>query len=153
MSDNNPDKPITLSGYGAITFLALVIWREARGEPYQAKVGVAFSILNRVEKPGWWGKDIMSVIFKKWQYSSMTDPGDRQLTTWPAIVDLNWIESLAVARDAFLGKLTNPMPGADSYHDISIAPPKWATPQNRVGQIGRLIFYDVDLDTEKGAAV
>lgn len=130
-----------------VVFLALCIWREARGEPHDAKVAVACSVLNRVDRPSWWGTSITGVLFKKWQYSSLTDPKDRQLTTWPAR-DPAWAECLTVARDAIEGHVTNPVPGADSYYDTSIPPPKWATPQTFVGQVGRLMFYNVDRDTE-----
>jgi len=138
-----------LNKYAAVTFMALAIWREARGEPYMGKVAVACSIMNRVHKPSWWGKDIMSVLFKKWQYSSLTDPKDRQLTTWPSMFDGTWSECLEIALDAYEELLTHPMPNADSYHDISIPDPKWAIKQMFVGQIGRLKFYNVDLDYEK----
>ena len=79
-------------------FLALVVWREARGESYEGKAAVASSIMNRVVRPSWWGRDLFSVIFKKWQYSSLTDPRDRQLTTWPQKNAPDWIECLQVAR-------------------------------------------------------
>ena len=124
--------------------LALVVWREARGETTEGKMAVASSIIDRVKKPAWWGSDVMSVIFKKWQYSSMTDPKDKQLTTWPQKDAPDWIECLKVAHDAIDGRLKSPAPGADSYYDISIPPPKWATKEMFVRQIGRLRFYNTD---------
>ena len=81
----------------SFAFLALAIWREARGASMQAKIAVAYSILNRVERPSWWGNDVLSVLFKKWQYSSLTDPKDRQLTTWPSTSDPSWYDCLSVA--------------------------------------------------------
>jgi len=59
--------------------LALMLWREARGESDEAKIAVAHTVVNRVAHPGWWGRTVDDVIAKKWQYSSMTDPGDPQL--------------------------------------------------------------------------
>lgn len=129
-------------------FLALAIYREARGEPSLGKTGVAMSLLNRVRRPGWWGHDVLSVLFKKWQYSSLTDPNDRQLTVWPKRDDPAWKECLRIACDALDGILENPVPGADSYHDTSIAPPDWTCRARFVGAIGRLRFYDVDRDFE-----
>lgn len=130
-----------------IVFLALVIWREARGESQDAQIAVAHTILNRVRRPSWWGRSVMEVLFKKWQYSSMTDPKDPQLTTWPKD-DTVWRQCLFVAQEAMEGRFSNPVPGADSYHDISIAAPKWATDEMFVRQIGKLRFFNVDLDTE-----
>jgi len=130
-----------------IVFLALVVWREARGESILGQTAVAHSVLNRVHKPGWWGTDIMSVVFKKWQYSSMTDPHDPQLTAWPKN-DAVWQQCLQVAWDVVYGMSENPAPTADSYFDDSISPPKWATLDTFVRKIGRLSFYNVDRDIE-----
>ena len=130
-------------------FLALAVWREARGESLDTQTAVAMSILNRVHKPCWWGKDIMSVVFKKWQYSSLTDPKDRQLTIWPENNAI-WKQCLMVASDAIYGMAKDLAPGADSYFDDSILRPKWANDTNFVCKIGRLNFHNVDKDTEKG---
>lgn len=131
-----------------LAFMALVLWREARGESLLAKVAVACSVMNRVWKPCWWGTDVASVLFKKWQYSSVTDPHDPQLTTWPRTADQSWQECLTVADGVLAGRMLNPVKGADSYHDTSISPPKWATPESFVAQIGNLLFYDTDHDHE-----
>lgn len=132
-----------------ITFLALTIWREARGESGDAKRGVACCILNRVKKPCWWGTDILSVLFKKWQFSSLTAPGDKQLTTYPSSDDEQFGICMQIARDAVIGSIANPVPGADSYYDISISPPAWASQSTFVRQIGRIVFHNTDHDIEK----
>ena len=80
----------------------------------------------------------------------MTDPKDRQLAIWPQKLAIDWIECLQVASNAIDGILKNPVPGADGYYDISIPPPKWATPETFVKQIGKLRFYNLDHDIEAG---
>ncbi len=130
-----------------VTFLALVLWREARGEPHDCKIAVASSIMNRVMRPSWWGRTLLEVVTKKWQYSSMTDPKDAQLTTWPRY-DATFIECMEVARDVLMGRVASLTPGADSYYDVSIAAPHWATPGTFVGQVGRIRFYNLDRDVE-----
>jgi N-acetylmuramoyl-L-alanine amidase len=130
-----------------IFYLALVTWREARGEGTECMTAVAHSIMNRVNNPKWWGKDVTSVVTKKWQYSSMTDPKDRQLTTWPGL-DPWWSMALVIAAGVYDGTIKNPAPGADSYFDISIPNPIWATADKFVTQIGRIKFYNMDKDTE-----
>src|SRR5574343_1617704 len=90
-----------------IVFLAVTIWREARGASDECRSGVGYSILNRVHRPSWWGSDIMSVVFKKWQYSSLTDPKDRQLTTWPASKDLSWWQCMEIADKVLAGMVVN----------------------------------------------
>lgn len=130
-----------------IFYLALVTWREARGEGKECMTAVAHSIMNRVKNPKWWGTDVASVCTKKWQYSSMTDPNDRQLTTWPAN-DPWWESALQIAAGVIDGELANPAPGADSYYDLSIPAPKWADEKKFVKQVGRIKFYNLDDDHE-----
>jgi N-acetylmuramoyl-L-alanine amidase len=125
-------------------YLGLVLWREARGENYTAKTAVAHVVMTRASKPGWWGHSVVEVITKKWQFSSMTDPKDKQLTFWPQAGNQLWLDCLGIAMDVLDGKIPNPVPGADSYHDISILPPKWGTPENYLGQLGRIKFYKTD---------
>lgn len=134
-----------------LVFLALTVWREARGESDQAKLAVAYSILNRVTRPAWWGRDVQSVVFKMWQYSSLTDRHDRQLTTWPQSNDPSWEACLNASSVALAGSVeSNPVPGADSYYDTSIEAPAWTKSARFVAAIGRLRFWDVDRDYEKG---
>lgn len=129
-------------------FLALVIWREARGEGLTGQVAVACSILNRVQRPSWWGKTVMEVLFKRLQYSSMTDKRDPQLVVWPGL-DPIWEQCMSVASNALENKLSNPVPGADSYYDISIPAPNWATTDTFVKQVGRIRFHNLDHDVER----
>jgi N-acetylmuramoyl-L-alanine amidase len=123
------------------TFLALTIWREARGESAKCKLAVGYSIVQRVKLRRWYGDNLSTVLFKKWQYSSLTNPKDVQLTT-------SWQDSLYAASTAMAGEKPNPAPGADSYFDESIDPPSWAKPDDFVLQIGRIKFYDLNKDYE-----
>lgn len=139
--------------YGRV-LLALTLWREARGEPFTGKVAVAQSIKNRVDHPSWWGGDLISVLTKKWQYSSLTDPNDRQLTTWPKADDADFEECLTIADGVLRERYASPLTrGADSYFDDSLQGdlrPKWARehPERFVGKIGRLNFYSMDCDVK-----
>lgn len=132
-----------------LTMLALTIWREGRAESYEGKVAIAYSILNRVERPTWWGHTLLEVVTKRWQYSSITDPRDPQLTKWPTSYDKVWLECLGVASGALSHILANPAPGADSYYATYIKAPKWATDDKFVVQIGGHRFYDLDSDVER----
>ena len=137
-----------------MVFLALTIWREARGESEECQRAVAYSILNRVARPSWWGKDICSVVFKRLQYSSLTYKRDPQLTTWPEKEDdPAWMQCVNVANEAIGGVGVNPVPHADSYFDVSIPAPKWATAETFVGQVGRIRFYNTDHDHEQVVAL
>ena len=140
---------------GAITrtfYLAFVIWREARGEPIEVRIAVAWSILNRVAKPSWWGRDVDQVVTKAWQYSSLTDPRDPQLAkAWPLIDDKQWRECMEIAQNVLRNAIPCPLPGADSYYDTSIPAPSWTAQARFCGQLGRIRFYDTDRDYEAAA--
>ena len=126
--------------------LALLVWREARGELHPAKVAVAFSVLNRVAQPKWWGTTLGAVIAKKWQYSSMAAPGDPNLIQYPLPQDLSFQDALYAVNRVLAGAEKNPVPGADSYYDTSIPAPSWAKPEQYVGQVGAFRFYNTDGD-------
>jgi len=121
--------------------LALTVWREARGESEEAQAAVAHSILTRANHPSWWGNDIVSVITKRWQYSSITDPRDPQLTNWPHLADPSWEKAISIAEGVLSGTIPNPSPEADSYYDTSIPPPYWTKTSQQIAKIGRLCFY------------
>jgi len=61
--------------------LALVIWAEARGEPYDGRRAVGTVILNRLDKNGWFGKTLHEVILKPFQFScfNISDPQFKKL--------------------------------------------------------------------------
>lgn len=128
-----------------MVLLALTVWREARGEPHDAKRGVAWSIRNRTLRPGWWGTNYVSVITKAWQYTSMTGKGDPNLSKWPRTDDDLWIASQQAAEEAYLCAGTDPTGGAHSYFDDSLKmnPPEWALSSQFTFTIklGALNFY------------
>lgn len=144
--------PILLSGLTPemkrttnLFYLAFVLWREARNESRAGKIALVFSIMNRVSKPKWWGNDVPSVVTKKWQYSSMTDPNDKQLVLYP-VFDQSWTECLSAAIAVYDEQVQNPIGGADSYYATYIPQPKWAKDEYFVAQIGAHRFYNTDGD-------
>lgn len=141
-----------------LAFLALMIWREARGASHDGQVAVGYTVINRVGRPSWWGKTLDQVLFKLYQYSSMAAPGDPQLINYPRLTDPSWRECLHVANAVLSGEPVVQFPGADSYHDSSIpTPPRMATGRY-CGEIVSpqglsLKFFDVDHDYEAHALV
>jgi spore germination cell wall hydrolase CwlJ-like protein len=127
--------------YADITFMALTLWREARGETKEVRRGIAAVIMNRAKNPSWWGHNVMEVLFKKWQFSSMTDPNDKQLTKWPQPNDDIWLECLEIAEMAIEGHFVWKLNGANHYYDVSIPPPAWAAEDWFIEQIGKIRFY------------
>ena len=87
-----------------------LIGRESRGQSYNAKLGTAWSVRNRVIRPAWWGKDWLSVIEKKSQYTSMEPPNgkDANLTVYPDLVSPAWQECIQAAEVAYWGDGADP---------------------------------------------
>ena len=124
-----------------VVFLALTIWREARGETFDAKLAIGYVVCKRVMVGGWWGTTIMGVIAKKEQFSSMSHAGDPNLVEWPSPTDYTWTDSLNAAKQAIAKSAANPAPNADSYYSIDIPEPTWASKSQFVAQIDHLKFY------------
>lgn len=113
-----------------IILLALCNWREAQNQSTAAKMGQAWSVRNRVERPGFWdwGDSYSSVILKPFQYSSFNhnDPNALKL---PYETDTSWQQCLSIAQDVYQGISEDPVSGATHYYDSSLDahPPEWAT--------------------------
>ena len=133
---------MTLQEQADAVFMALCLWREARGEPREGKIAVAWSIMNRLASPSW-GNTLMAVLFQRLQYSSLTYSSDPQLALWPKDDDPAWRDSLEIADGVIEGRIDNPIDGADSYFSDSIVAPKWATVSTFVKKIGRHEFHKV----------
>ncbi len=135
----------TLEQVYEVFLLALVIWREARGEILAAKYGVAWVVMNRTKHPGWWGgPSTVSVILKPFQFSSFNH-NDPNATRWPSPLDTSWEASLQIAADMYAGQGQDPTSGAVYYFDRSLDnnPPVWAIDGSTVhtADIGNLHFY------------
>ena len=96
--------------------LARLIFGEAGGEPYEAKIWVAWSVINRTTANSWWPNTIKEVILQKGQY----DPIKPVNSAHDRIINpLNykdekesdkksWYECYKIARDVISGEISNP---------------------------------------------
>jgi hypothetical protein len=134
------DVPVTQDQLDA----QLCIWKEARGEGHAGMLIVGCVIRNRaIRHRQTWGQ----VVWKKWAFSSMTDPNDPQFhKKAPEPTDVEY-PSYVVAGQ-IVQDLTDPAAqditkGATLYYDCSISFPKsWN--KNAVvplGKIGRLNLF------------
>lgn len=130
--------------------LALVIWREARGEGEDGMRAVGHVIRNRVTAshlPDQWE----DIIEAKWQFSSITAPGDSQLVVWPRQPDPRFDTAMSVAAKMLEEPctdfdLTN---GAHFYANLACVPPSssfWKTIANnpdhpQTAKIGNHTFF------------
>jgi|SRR5215471_10021632 len=125
-----------------VDLLALCCWREARGEPFEAKLAQCWSVRNRVEKPSWWGNSYSTVILKPWQYSSF-NANDPNATKWPHDSP-DWLDCQQAASQVLNGEVPDPTNGATNYYDTSITFPRaWGNENEweNTLNIGRLKFW------------
>jgi len=114
--------------------LALTLWREARGEGRRGMEAVACVIRNRAV-----GLDQIAAISKKWQFSSLTAPGDAMLVKWPLPGDVAFETAMDIVSNlALLPDITN---GATHYFNPNVVRPPWAASMTKVASIGRHDFY------------
>lgn len=120
--------------------LALCIFREARGEKFLGKRGVACVVRNRVNARSYFGHDYPSVILKPWQFSSFNN-SDPNHTVWPADGEESWMDSLAEANEV-LGGCDDVTNGALFYFSqpLTQPPPAWGA-VIPTASIGHLSFW------------
>lgn len=118
---------------------AITIWREARGEPFSAKIGVAFVIRNRAADLNRWPTSPAQVCVQPWQFSSWRSD-DPNATKWPRSRS-PWADSCAAWEAS--ASMPDPTRGANHYHSYSReeAFPNWAEPGNMTCIIGAFKFY------------
>lgn len=127
----------TLQNVYATFLLALVAWREARGEPVEAQLGVIWSVENRVARGGWWGTNEVTVILFPKQYSSF-DVGDPNATKFPTANDPVFSNMLVMAQ----APGSDPTNGATHYYSGDVVP-YWASSMTHTIDLGALHFYKV----------
>ena len=117
--------------------LALVMWREARGEGPEGMKAVGCVVRNRVKSFGAWSL----IITAKWQFSSLTAPGDPMLIQWPVFQDLQFLEAMAIANGIYNNSIVDNTNGATHYFNPNVVLPKWAATMTKVATIGHHDFY------------
>ena len=141
-----PNPALPVEAQEDLVLLGMCLWGEARGEPKEAQVGVAWVVKNRVEHPRWWGKTLKEVILMPYQFSCFLarDPNYRKIL-YPLKSESAevWDECYLTGCEVMSGAIPDHTGGADHYFDTSILPPKWATSGKKTLDIGRLQFYRI----------
>jgi spore germination cell wall hydrolase CwlJ-like protein len=121
--------------------MARTVFGEARGEPKEGKIAVAWVIKNRADNPKWWGKSIVSVCQAPWQFScwNKNDPNRAKLL---AVLDSDPVfqECLEVCLGVIDGTYPDPTDGANHYHTKAVRP-HWAMNEEPTVTIGNHLFY------------
>jgi N-acetylmuramoyl-L-alanine amidase len=123
--------------------LASTLWSEDRSGGVEGMEPIAGVILNRVDEPGWWGKDVVGVCLAPGQFScwSWHDPNFRKLLTADES-DPEYALALVLARTALRGDPINRANGATHYHARSVAvAPKWVSNQMPCFETPHHLFY------------
>ena len=120
---------------------AVCVHREARGQSFEAQVGVIWVIRNRAQDTeGRWPIEPARVVTQPRQFSCFLG-SDPNVTVWPhpticqSLIDL--VDSI------FLGEIPDPTFGANHYHSFQNQKdfPKWADPDKMTAHIGAFRFY------------
>lgn len=114
-----------------VDILARTLGGEARGCGMDAMRHVACVILNRAKYPRWWGKDIVTVCQKPWQFSCWNpDDPNRAIIMSANITQLWFRQALQVAHETVERTLVDVTNNADSYYaKTMLRKPSWASPE------------------------
>lgn len=120
---------------------ALTVWREARGEPYEGKQGVAQVIYNRMtDAQRRWPRTAIEVCKQRLQFSCW-NPNDPNSHKFPLESDAAWKDSCTAVTQVFQMEIPDVTKGANCYYERHIPPPFWAEPEKRTVEIGNHIFF------------
>lgn len=106
--------------------LARLITSEAGGESVEGQLAVAWVVVNRMVDPNRWGDTISEVILAPHQFAP---PADKAT-----------VVAMAVATLVLSGHTTDPVDGANHFHNPSVSP-SWADSMTFVRRIGNHLFY------------
>jgi N-acetylmuramoyl-L-alanine amidase len=106
-------------------WLTATVWMEARGEPRQGKLAVAYNILHRV-RSGRWGQQVGEVVLAPFQYSCWnTDSPTRRALARCDELAPSWIDSTVAVEYAVTGAKPDPIDGALHYYNPDVVKPHW----------------------------
>lgn len=138
-------------GLDDVGLLALLIWSEARGEPYWGQVAVGWVAKNRARRGGWYGRTLREVILKPWQFSWFNPfTTGRQIDSFTGeAVELPAVPMVGeplrmMAAQVLEGSLPDPTGGATHFYATWLpAAPDWAARSSMrfMCEIGQHRFY------------
>lgn len=136
-----------------VLVLTLTVYGEARGEPEQGRLAVAWTAVNRWRSGKWFAEESLAgTCRKKWQFSAwnLDDPNAALLESirlskepWLAVMGSEMLrECLYCALAAVHGLQPDPTMGATHYYSYDVVErPKWASPDLSIGRIGGHEFF------------
>ena len=126
--------------------LTATVAMEAEGESYKGKLGVAYVIMNRVQRRTPF-KSVSDVVLDPYDFSAWNTKGGRQ-TALDTIGQWAWRESEKAAHSAYYEIEKDPTHGATHYLNVPLTRklrdgslPKWLESLRRTVKIGSHTFY------------
>lgn len=118
-----PDPARTIARQDEDTLLAMLVWGEARSEPAEGRLAVAYVPLTRFGSPSWKSRkrgtsSLSDVILAKFQFSCFNplDPNREKLLRPVEHEGLGlWAACWQSANAALRAQSENPVPGATHY--------------------------------------
>ena len=119
---------------------ALTAWRENRGGGIPGMTSVLNVLANRAKQRN---SSVYLEATRKWQFSSMTAPGDPNLILFPSATDPQWQGALTLALQMAAGTLADITEGATSYYALSMSPPppSWVATMTPTVEIAGQKFF------------
>lgn len=119
-----------------VILMALTIWGEARGEPYEGKLGVAWVLRNRAKR---WKFKMSRVVLKAWQFSfwNTDDPSRDDISDIDPDSPI-WLECLKAASAAYFELGEDPTKGAIYYLNplsLKSLPSWWDTDGDHMSEV------------------
>lgn len=118
------------------------VWSEARGEPYECKLGVAEVIRKRTERCYMSDGTLASTCLKDYQFSGWNN-GDPNRIPSVKIDDLDPVV-IECTRAWHESAHTHLAKGAVLFCNMNLAHPYWATPENFLCELGAMSFFKDD---------
>lgn len=144
-----PKPNLSIEAQDVDVLFSMLIFGEARGESMEVKKGVGHVAFNRSKHPRWWGRNLLEVILRPYQFSCFlsSDPNRNKLLL-PLKYESaeTWDECFLTACGILSGELPDNTENSDHYFDDSIPAPRWAVEDKFVKTMGRLSFYRLELE-------
>ena len=124
--------------------MARTLFGEARGEPLEGKIAVAWVIRNRADHPGWWGSGIAGVCKQDRQFScwNENDPNRAKLLAGTP-KDEMFRECLAAVAAVLSDNVPDPTQGSMHYKVSTLTwPGDWGPEKEPVLILGNHAFYN-----------
>jgi len=125
-----------------VEILAKTIYGEARGEPLDGQIAVAWVVMNRVEKMNRWASSIRGVVLQRKQFSCWNS-SDENLGRIAKVDmrDERYARAVAVAILVLNGDYNlDPTHGATHYINPDVCDPAWQRDMVVTTTIGRHRF-------------